>query len=117
MRLQRTTNMNKTHIDYQVLPIPPIPNTQALSSTTFKPPPLDGSLNLPEICEWNARNNPEHPVFVYADGDGEEHEILWPRFVRAMRRVSTFVEGVISSCQSGHHTIPRTIGILASGGA
>lgn len=108
--------MNKTRIDYQVLPIPPIPNTQALSSTTFKPPPLDGSLNLPEICEWNARNNPEHPVFVYAGDDGEEHEILWPGLVSAMLRVSNFVESAISSCHSGHHTIPHTIGILALGG-
>lgn len=108
--------MNKTRVDYQVLPIPPIPNTQARSSATFKPPPLDGSLNLPEVCEWNARHNPEHPLFVYADDDGKEHEILWPAFVRGVRRVCSLIQHEILSSENGHRVESHTIGVLASSG-
>lgn len=106
--------MGKTHKDYQVIPIPPIPNTQALSSSTFKPPPLDGSLNLPEIYELNAQNNPNHPVFVYPESDGKERLILWAEFIRAIHSVTRQVRKAISSSGDGQGI--RTVAILASGG-
>ncbi|KAF8993889.1 hypothetical protein BDQ17DRAFT_1431390 [Cyathus striatus] len=46
--------------------LPPPPSTQALASDTFRPPPLDGSLTLPEIYDWHMKNTPNHRLFVYA---------------------------------------------------
>ncbi|KLO07028.1 acetyl-CoA synthetase-like protein [Schizopora paradoxa] len=107
--------MNKTHKDYQILPIPPLPDTQALSCSTFKRPPLDGSLNLSEVCVWNGRNNPEHPIFVYADQDGGEHVIRWQEFVRGIHRVSSLVQRIVTTSQKEGNASPRTIAILSLG--
>lgn len=110
--------MDNTHKMYQVLPLPPIPTTQALSSSTFKPPPLDGSLNLPEIYEWNAQNNPNHPVFVFPDSNGTERLIFWPEFIRAVHNVTRQVGSAMSSHRNdGEGQGIRTVAILASGGA
>ncbi|KAJ7185924.1 hypothetical protein C8R46DRAFT_388493 [Mycena filopes] len=70
--------------------LPPPPQTQALRSTTFTPPPLDGSLTVAQIYEWHAQHTPAHPLFVYAmqDGSGSEsttRTIYWPEAVQAIR--------------------------------
>ncbi|KIY44831.1 acetyl-CoA synthetase-like protein [Fistulina hepatica ATCC 64428] len=41
-----------------------IPNHDALKAS-FEPPPLDGSLCVPEIYDWHATHNPDYPLFVY----------------------------------------------------
>ncbi|KAF9025156.1 NRPS-like enzyme [Hymenopellis radicata] len=41
------------------------PAPQGLTSKTFRPPPLDGSLTLPSLPEFHAKNSPDHPVFRY----------------------------------------------------
>ncbi|KAF8898448.1 acetyl-CoA synthetase-like protein [Infundibulicybe gibba] len=66
--------------------IPPLPPTQALSSSTFRPPPLDASYTLPEIYEWQAKHSPEHRLFIYANGEGIIKSICWSEAVRAVRR-------------------------------
>ena len=68
------------------LGLPPIPKTQALTSTTFRPPPLDGSLTIPELYDWHYENSPDHPLFIYSDDDGEVTTIKWPQAVRAVHR-------------------------------
>ncbi|KAH9934337.1 uncharacterized protein B0H18DRAFT_1115056 [Fomitopsis serialis] len=47
-------------------------STASLSTARdrFKPPPLDGSLTIPEIYAWHAEFNPEYPVFVFPETDG-----------------------------------------------
>ena len=77
--------------EYFSLPIPPVPNTQALKSNTFKCPPLDGSLTLPEIYDWHYHNTPDHPLFVFADEADENHTILWPQVVRAAHEAGRIV--------------------------
>ena len=77
--------------EYFSLPIPPVPNTQALESNTFKCPPLDGSLSLPEIYDWHYHNTPDHPLFVFADEADENHTILWPQAVRAVHEAGRIV--------------------------
>ena len=77
--------------EYFSLPIPPVPNTQALKSNTFKCPPLDGSLTLPEIYDWHYHNTPDHPLFVFADEADENHTILWPQVVRAVHEAGRIV--------------------------
>ena len=39
---------------------------QGLDHATFSPPPVDGSLSIPEIYEYNGRHSPDHPAFVYS---------------------------------------------------
>ncbi|EPQ50791.1 hypothetical protein GLOTRDRAFT_50066 [Gloeophyllum trabeum ATCC 11539] len=63
------------------------PQTQALSSPTFRPPPLDGSLTLPEMYDMHYSHTPHHPLFVFADSQGVTHEILWPTAVCAVHQV------------------------------
>ncbi|KAI5119730.1 hypothetical protein M0805_008660 [Coniferiporia weirii] len=83
------------------------PNTQALRSGTFRPPPLDGSPALSEMYDWHLENSPGHPLFVYCDAQGREHTIAWPDAVRAMHRaahiVYTLVDG--SAGVDGLHSL------------
>lgn len=76
--------------DYISLPIPPVPKTQGLDSTTFKVPPLDGSLMLPEIYDWHLKNSPEHPLFEYADENGVT-TLTWAQVVRGVHRAGAYV--------------------------
>lgn len=45
------------------------PTPQGYASSTFHPPPADGSLCLPELFEYHSVHSPDHPLFVYADHD------------------------------------------------
>ncbi|KAF9553317.1 acetyl-CoA synthetase-like protein [Agrocybe pediades] len=64
--------------------LPAPPQTQALASKTFRPPPLDGSLSLAEIYDWHLENTPNHPLFIYAHDNGDLRTILYPEAVRAI---------------------------------
>ncbi|KAJ7233038.1 hypothetical protein C8J57DRAFT_1090832 [Mycena rebaudengoi] len=64
--------------------LPKPPQTQARSSHTFRPPPLDGSLTLAQIYDWHFRNTPHHRLFVYAHEEGSTRTILWREGVRAV---------------------------------
>ncbi|KAK0192594.1 male sterility protein-domain-containing protein [Armillaria mellea] len=64
------------------IPLPP--QTQALTSKTFTPPPLDGSLTLPEIYDWHSKHNTGHRLFVYIQQDETPRTICWPEAVRAV---------------------------------
>lgn len=66
----------------RLLPRPP--QTQALSSTTFKPPPLDGTLTIAQIYDWHFQNTPFHRLFVYAREDGSTRDIHWPEAAQAI---------------------------------
>jgi len=60
------------------------------SSSGLSYPPLDGSLFFPELLEYNAQHNPDHPFFVYPDseGTGEIRKISHLEFHRACQRVA-----------------------------
>ncbi|KAJ7214326.1 hypothetical protein GGX14DRAFT_696596 [Mycena pura] len=73
------------------------PTLQAQNSATFTRPPLDGSLFLPDVFEYHAKHSPEHPLFVYADGDAVKHTITWARAAKA------FIAGA--------HIVRRAIGL------
>ncbi|KAJ6583069.1 hypothetical protein DFH09DRAFT_978909 [Mycena vulgaris] len=66
------------------LPLPPVPQTQAIYSPTFKPPPLDGSLTMPQIYDWHFQHTANHRLFVYAQGDGTIRTIYWPEAMHAV---------------------------------
>ncbi|KII87501.1 hypothetical protein PLICRDRAFT_257848 [Plicaturopsis crispa FD-325 SS-3] len=57
--------------------------------TTSTPPPLDGSLTLPEILDFNARKNPNEPFFYFSrDGSPEVTKVSQLEFARASHRVA-----------------------------
>ncbi|KAF7358618.1 Acetyl-CoA synthetase-like protein [Mycena sanguinolenta] len=60
------------------------PQTQALSSSTFNPPPLDGTLTAAELYDWHGQNTRHHRLFVYARDDGSLRTIYWPEAVQAV---------------------------------
>lgn len=102
---------------YQILPTPPLPPTQALTSNTFKPPPLDGSLTVPELYDWHLHNTPNHPLFVYSDEAGKDHTILWPEAVRAVHRAGRIVQSRLQSSCTNTSESPKVVAILAAAGA
>ncbi|EGO29034.1 hypothetical protein SERLADRAFT_444920 [Serpula lacrymans var. lacrymans S7.9] len=73
--------------DYVTIPLPALPQTQALDSETFKPPVLDGSLTITEMYDWHFDHTPNHPIFIFPrTADGATSTILWPEAVRAIRK-------------------------------
>ncbi|KAJ7325472.1 hypothetical protein DFH08DRAFT_886685 [Mycena albidolilacea] len=64
--------------------LPLSPQTQARCSSTFVPPPLDGSLTIAEIYDWHFQNTANHRLFVYARADGSTRIIHWPEAVHAV---------------------------------
>ncbi|KAH9841056.1 uncharacterized protein C8Q71DRAFT_436612 [Rhodofomes roseus] len=84
--------------------LPPPPQTQARSSTTFRPPPLDGSLSLPEIFDWHAVHTQDHRLFVFAKGDGTLRTIYWPEAVRAVYTGATILRTRLADAAVGGET-------------
>lgn len=76
--------------------VPPHPRTQALTSTTFDLPPLDGSLTIPEIYDWHLTHTPDHTLFEYADNE-QIKVIKWPQAVRAIHKTSTLIRRLMRS--------------------
>jgi len=74
-----------------------LPRTQVLNSSTFKAPPLeDKSLCLPDFYDWQARNSPNHPFFLYEDGPEKVRTILWAEAVRGIHRAAHLVASRVS---------------------
>lgn len=93
------------------MPLPLPPPTQALSSTTFRPPPLDGSLTLPEIYEYNFLHNGDHAMFVYDEGEliGEESQIKrinWREAGRAVHNAARYLRSGTQTDRAAGHKRP-----------
>lgn len=86
----------------------PFRTPQAVSSSTFSTPPLNGSLSLPEICDYHRLFSADHPLFVYDDesedfdGQGGEMKqtITWGHAVRAVHTMARLTEGSIRMSDS-----------------
>lgn len=76
---------------YKIVPIPPFPQTQGLTTKTFTLPPLDGSMTMPEIYDFHLKSSPDHPLFVFPEDDGTERVINWAEAVRAFHRAGHIV--------------------------
>ncbi|KAJ7367487.1 hypothetical protein DFH08DRAFT_677095 [Mycena albidolilacea] len=72
-------------------PIPAPPRTQALSSPTFIPPPLDGTLTIAQLYDWHFHNSPRHRLFVYPLADGSTRTIFLSEAIRAAYVGSTIL--------------------------
>ncbi|KAH8114663.1 acetyl-CoA synthetase-like protein [Phellopilus nigrolimitatus] len=101
-------------MDYKVLPLAVPPNTQALTSKTFKPPPLDGSLTLPEIYDWHLNHTSDHPLFVYSDDEGVEYTVPWGEGVCAVHRAAREVQRRVGREANVKGATPTVVAILAA---
>nr|WGM49229.1 carboxylic acid reductase [Boreostereum vibrans] len=83
-------------------PVPDkLPTPQAQNHPTFKPQPLDGTILVPELFGWNAENNPDHPLFVFADGpQGETRTIKYPEAFRIIKRAAKIAKGYYKRYES-----------------
>lgn len=97
---------------FKTLPIPLLPKTQGLTSATFRIPPLDGTLTIPEIYDWHSEHSPAHPLFQYLDDDGSIRTIKWAEAVRAIHRAGRIIQKDVKNDGSN---VP-IVGILASVG-
>lgn len=103
---------------YQNLPFPPLPQTQGHKCATFKLPPLDGSLSVPEIYDWHAEHSSEHPLFEFAEDDGTVQAITWKEGNKGVHRAGWYTKRLLDEGQSvGSGSGERPIvAILASAG-
>ncbi|KAJ7127122.1 acetyl-CoA synthetase-like protein [Mycena epipterygia] len=105
-------------VDFVLPPCGPILHAQ--NSPTFRLPPLDGTLTVPELLDWNAEHSPEHPYFVYANNDNETVSVTHGQMWHAIRSAAATVRGHVQLLQSRYDAQERpadrgpTIGILAS---
>lgn len=94
------------------LDVPEHPRTHALASTTFTPPPLDGSLTVPEFYDWHHTHSPLHPLFIYSD-NGTLSTLSWQDAARAVHRAARIVLGHAGDRPSSYSK-PPVFAILAS---
>ncbi|KAI0743085.1 acetyl-CoA synthetase-like protein [Daedaleopsis nitida] len=101
---------------------PAVQTVQGANSKTFKRPDLDTTLTIPELFAYHAIHSPEHPVFVYADDDQQEHVIRFPEVYRAIRKAAT-ISSAHYNRRADHYAKaqvgksandPPVIGILAN---
>ena len=66
-----------------------------------------GKVTVPSVFEWNALENPDHPVFVFHDGQGL-NTITFSQCAQAMRRAARYLNARIPT--------PECIAVLATTG-
>jgi hypothetical protein len=98
--------------------MPPVPQTQGLSSPTFRAPPLDGSLTLPEIFDWHLEHTPDHRLFTFIAEDGTIRDIFYPEAVKAMHVGARIVRERLSGSSRADidNTPDPVVAILAPSG-
>ena len=70
---------------------------------------LSGNVTIPQVYEWNARENPNHALFRYHDGH-KINDITYSRAILGIRRAARYVNSLVGSK-------PECIAIIASTGA
>ncbi|KAK0193212.1 NRPS-like enzyme [Armillaria mellea] len=86
-----------------------LPTPQGVSSLTFKPPPLDGSLTVPELFDYNGFHSAKHTLFRYDSLDnGESRSITWEEGVAAFHVAGHYFREHINEKS------PIVVGILAN---
>jgi hypothetical protein len=96
-----------------------LPKTHVLNSLTFKAPPLNESLTLPDLYDWQHKSSPTHPFFVYEDRPGEVKTIAWAEAVRGIHRAALLVASRIPAedVTAALEGCPITIAVLAATGS
>ncbi|KAH8110855.1 acetyl-CoA synthetase-like protein [Phellopilus nigrolimitatus] len=92
-----------------------IPRTHGRQSTTFTQPPLDESLSLPALYDWQAEHSPKHPLFVFEDVPGSQRTILWEEGAQGVHRATRFVRQAVGNPPASNGGgKPPVIAVLAS---
>ncbi|KAJ7642621.1 hypothetical protein DFH06DRAFT_1214012 [Mycena polygramma] len=88
-------------------------------TTKYTLPPADRSLSLLQTFEFNAAQNPDHPMFRYDSASAREgyEDITWRRAVKMFDTTAQIVRGHLARCGITDCTTPPVVGILASTGA
>ncbi|KAF8645464.1 hypothetical protein AX16_007810 [Volvariella volvacea WC 439] len=90
--------------------------TQALApGETFKVPPLDGSLTVPQIYDWHYEHNPQHTLFTYEDPNdpGKLVKHTYSEVVPAIHRAGRYVAAAAGlDINADPHTYP-VVAIIA----
>ncbi|KLO12999.1 acetyl-CoA synthetase-like protein [Schizopora paradoxa] len=94
-------------------PIDALPFNQGVGSKTFTQPPLDGSLALHQLYDYNAEHSPNHPLYVYDSPDGEIKWMTWGETRPAIHRAAKFAMGAVGHV-SKDSSSPIIVGILAN---
>ena len=95
----------------------PIPVTQGLKCPTFTQPPLDGSLSIGALYDWQAVNSPDHPLFVYQQSPGVQRTIKWAEAMKGIWRAARILRNAVrSSAESANGVKSPVIGVLALSG-
>ncbi|PIL34315.1 hypothetical protein GSI_03090 [Ganoderma sinense ZZ0214-1] len=58
-----------------------------------------GAITIPELFEWNARENPDYPLFRYPDNDGALKTITYAEAIRAIRLVARHILALVGSAE------------------
>lgn len=94
-----------------------IPDTQTLNRDAYKSirPLLEkGGVSAPTLLDWIAEQNPDHPHFVYPDGN-ELVEISWRQVRDGMSRAAHYFSNRVKSGGQQDGTRP-IIAVLAASG-
>jgi hypothetical protein len=89
--------------------------TQALNSSTFTLPPLNGTLTPPELYDFHLQYSPNHPLFVYTKS-GSTHTILWSKAVRSAHRAGRIVQSRLEDGKTKPPSCRPIVSILALSG-
>ena len=92
------------------------PPTQALTTTTFVPPPLDLSLTVIELIDFHRTHSPNHIVYVYEDAPGERKKITFSAWIRAIHRAARFVGDLFQLPELKTCGVKPVISLLANSG-
>lgn len=92
------------------------PNPQGLSSKTFSVPPIDGSLTVPEMWDYNMSHSPNHPLFLFDDVDGSLKTISWSQGNRAIHTAARLVQSKLHLSKTNPQNTPPVVIILALAG-
>ena len=74
----------RTHPDIGELPTP-----QAVRCSTFTPPPMDGTMTVPDVFDWHAEHSPDHVVFVLSDDPESDTEQMTYKDVKVLTNKAT----------------------------
>ena len=75
----------------------PTPFTQGLKCPTFTQPPIDGSLSLAALYDWQADRSPDHPLFVFEESPGTHRTIKWAEAMKGIHRATRILRTAVGS--------------------
>jgi hypothetical protein len=93
------------------MPMVSVLPSEKAQPTSWAFPPVDGSLTVPEIFDWNYEHNPQHPLFVHPKGNGQLEYTTMKQAVQAMHRVSHRYTSYLTA--QGHAPSERDAPVVA----